>query len=311
MKFVRWFEAINQCQQKGQSYVIATVMGSAGSVPRDPGAKMVITADDQFDTLGGGQLEFQLVNKARQLLADNAGSHKALQQIEKIPLAAKAGQCCGGSVSVLLEVFCLAQQPIVVFGAGHVAKALMQILGGLPQPVIWVDNRAEQFPQAQDLAANIECRLLDNPVDIIAHLPSGSELIILTHNHQLDYDLLQAALKRDDFRFTGCIGSATKTERFTMRLTHEGFGEEEFSRLTMPVGIPQVGGKLPMEVVVSIAAQLLARHTAELPATSAADASAARRKGLNWRDLKTGFDKTHDTPSAAEHDLIAEPGDKN
>jgi len=310
MKFVRWFEAINLCQQKGQSYAIATVMGSAGSVPRDPGAKMVITAEDQFDTLGGGQLEFQLVNKARQLLAENTGSGKTLQQIEKIPLAAKAGQCCGGSVSVLLEVFCLAQQPIVVFGAGHVAKALMQILGGLPQPVIWVDNRAEQFPQTTELAANIECRLLENPVGIIAQLPSGSELIIITHNHQLDYDLLKAALKRDDFRFTGCIGSATKTERFAMRLEHEGFGEEEFSRLTMPIGIPEVGGKLPMEVAVSIAAQLLARHTAEdLSATSAADASAARRKGLNWRDLKQGFDKTNDAQQQA--DSAAELTDKN
>lgn len=302
MKFVRWFEAINRCQQKGESCVIATVMGSAGSVPRDPGAKMVITADDQFDTLGGGQLEFNLVNKARALLAEHAGSSKTLQLIEKIPLAAKAGQCCGGSVSVLLEVFILAQQPVVVFGAGHVARALMQILGGLPRQVIWVDNRAEQFPQAEELAANIDCRLLDNPVDIVAQLPAGSELIILTHNHQLDYDLLRAALQRDDFRFTGCIGSATKTERFRMRLGHEGFGAEEFSRLTMPIGLPEVSGKLPMEVAVSIAAQLLSYQVA----TSAADASAARRKGLNWREIKETIQQpasvSADAGLLAQHD---------
>ena len=296
MKFVRWFEAINRCQQKSDSYVIATVMGSAGSVPRDPGAKMVITADDQFDTLGGGQLEFQLVNKARELLAAHQGQPQCLQLLENMPLAAKAGQCCGGSVSVLLEVFILAQQPLVVFGAGHVARALMQILGGLPRQVIWVDNRAQQFPDAAELADNIDCRLLDSPVDIIAQLPAGSELIILTHNHQLDYDLLRAALKRNDFSFTGCIGSATKTERFHMRLSHEGFGDEEFSRLTMPIGLAQVSGKLPMEVAVSIAAQLLSYQVA----TSAADTSAARRKGLNWREIKETLQPQSMT--AAQHD---------
>ena len=285
MKFVRWFEAISRCEQKGESYVIATVMGSAGSVPRDPGAKMVITADDQFDTLGGGQLEFQLVHKARELLA----AHKTPQiihKLENMPLAAKAGQCCGGSVSVMLEVFIKSARPVVVFGAGHVAKALMQILGALPRQVLWVDNRAEQFPAQEELAANIHCRLLENPVDIVAQLPAGSELIILTHNHQLDYDLLKAALVRDDFAFVGCIGSATKTERFHMRLSHEGFGDSEFSRLTMPIGLAEVGGKLPMEVAVSISAQLLSRFNSGMSDAHEQDTSLARRKGLNWKDIK-------------------------
>lgn len=284
MKFVRWFEAISRCEQKGESYVIATVMGSAGSVPRDPGAKMVITADDQFDTLGGGQLEFQLVHKARELLA----AHKTpqiIQRLENMPLAAKAGQCCGGSVSVMLEAFIKSARPLVVFGAGHVARALMQILGALPRQVIWVDNRAEQFPAVDELAVNIQCRLLENPLDIVTQLPAGSELMILTHNHQLDYDLLKAALVRDDFAFVGCIGSATKTERFHMRLSHEGFTDTEFSRLTMPIGLAEVGGKLPMEVAVSIAAQLLSRNNSSMAAEQA-DSTQARRKGLNWKDIK-------------------------
>lgn len=288
MKFVRWFEAIQRCEQKGESYVIATVMGSAGSVPRDPGAKMVITADDQFDTLGGGQLEFQLVHKARELLAAHntaPATQQTIHKLENIPLAAKAGQCCGGSVSVLLEVFIKVAQPLVVFGAGHVAKALMQILGALPRQVIWVDNRAEQFPAADELAANIRCELMENPVDIIAQLPAAAELVILTHNHQLDYDLLKAALVRDDFAFIGCIGSATKTERFHMRLSHEGFTDTEFSRLTMPIGLAEVGGKLPMEVAVSIAAQLLSRNNSSMAAEQA-DSTQARRKGLNWKDIK-------------------------
>lgn len=304
MKFVRWYDAIARCQHRSESYVIATVMGSAGSVPRDPGSKMVITAQDQFDTLGGGQLEFQLIQKARAWLAETAGKVStqpgktgplALQKMEKIPLAAKAGQCCGGSVSVLLEMFVLDTAPLVVFGAGHVAKALMNILGGLEQRVIWVDNRLEQFPAMDDLADNIDCRCLADPVSIIAELPAGSELVILTHNHQLDFDVLQAALNRDDFAFVGCIGSATKTERFTLRLQHAGFDAEQLAQLTMPIGLAEVGGKLPMEVAVSIAAQLLARKTALVSARKTAQASAgidtdkSRRKGLSWKQLQEGL----------------------
>ncbi|MCA6064844.1 xanthine dehydrogenase accessory protein XdhC [Thalassolituus marinus] len=300
MKFSRWFDAIQLCEQKGESYVIATVMGSAGSVPRDPGAKMVITADDQFDTVGGGQLEFQLVNKARELLLHNRAQAGMLHRFENMPLAAKAGQCCGGSVTVLLEAFIKVSCPLVVFGAGHVAKALMQILGGLPRQVIWVDNRAEQFPAEDELAANIRCQLLENPVSIIEQLPAGSELLIVTHNHQLDYELLQQALRRDDFAFVGCIGSATKNERFRMRLQHEGYGEDELARLTMPVGLPQVAGKLPMEVAVSIAAQLLSYPSVQDgPATSAADASAANRKGLNWRQIKETLQASADSTEPA------------
>ncbi|TVV45829.1 xanthine dehydrogenase accessory protein XdhC [Thalassolituus sp. C2-1] len=311
MKFVRWYDAIARCQQRSDSYVIATVMGSAGSVPRDPGSKMVITAQDQFDTLGGGQLEFQLIQKARAWLAETAGTVStqlsktgplALQKMEKIPLAAKAGQCCGGSVSVLLELFQLQTAPLVVFGAGHVAKALMNILGGLEQPVIWVDNRAEQFPPADTLAANIDCVCQPEPVDMIAKLPAGSELVILTHNHQLDFELLQAALARTDFRFIGCIGSQTKTERFALRLQHAGLTAEQLAQLTMPIGLPQVGGKLPMEVAVSVAAQLLARKTSAA-ATDTEDK--ARRKGLSWKQLQEGL--TGDALTSSEHQPVSHP----
>ncbi|MCD8520813.1 MAG: xanthine dehydrogenase accessory protein XdhC [Saccharospirillaceae bacterium] len=301
MKFVRWYDAIARCQQRRESYVIATVMGSAGSVPRDPGSKMVITAHDQFDTLGGGQLEFQLIHKARQWLSDHAlsGTEFSLQKTEKIPLAAKAGQCCGGSVTVLLEMFVLEAAPLVVFGAGHVAKALMNILGGLEQPVIWVDSRPEQFPSADHLADNIDCRCLADPVSIIAGLPAGSELVVLTHNHQLDFDVLQAALSRDDFAFIGCIGSATKTERFALRLQHAGLSADQRSRLTMPIGLAEVGGKLPMEVAVSVAAQLLARKTAAASARMSADKS--RRKGLSWKQLQEGL--TGDAPASSDISL--------
>ena len=93
---LRWFEALADCEQQGQSYVLLTVMGTAGSVPRNSGSKMLVTLEQQYDTIGGGELEFQLISQARQLLAQGQNS----QQLVQVPLAAKAGQCCGGSVQI-------------------------------------------------------------------------------------------------------------------------------------------------------------------------------------------------------------------
>lgn len=279
MKFSKWFEAVQACEQQGQSYVIATVLGAAGSIPRDQGSKMVITLDDTFDTLGGGHLEFSVTQKARELIENgNAGN-----QVEHFPLGASLGQCCGGSVTVLMESFIQQGMSLAVFGAGHVAKALMNILGGLPGQVRWIDNRENMFPDSAP--SNVKMELLDNPVDVVEQLPEHSQILILTHNHQLDFDLVEAAIKRNTFSYIGCIGSDTKAERFQMRLKHRGFSEEQIADMICPVGNLDVPGKLPMEVAVSMAGQLITHlheHDQEKPL-----ADKSRRQGVSWKEMKT------------------------
>jgi xanthine dehydrogenase accessory factor len=272
MKFSKWFDAVQHCEQNGQSYVIATVLGAAGSIPRDQGSKMVITADADFDSLGGGHLEFSVMNKAREMIASGqAGNH-----IEHFPLGASLGQCCGGSVTVLMESFVQQGLNLTVFGAGHVAKALMKILADLPGQIRWVDSRAGQFPA--EVASNIKKSIEEYPVDIISTLPKGSQLLILTHNHQLDFDLVEAALNREDFSFIGCIGSQTKAERFQMRLRHKNFSQQQIESVICPVGMLDIPGKLPMEVAVSMAAQLIAfQHQGE---------QKTLRQGISWKDIK-------------------------
>jgi xanthine dehydrogenase accessory factor len=270
---VRWFEALADCEQQGHSYVLLTVMGTAGSVPRNPGSKMLVTAEQQYDTIGGGELEFQLISQARQLLAQGQNS----QQVVQVPLAAKAGQCCGGSVSVLLECCIASAAPVVIFGAGHVAHALMTILAQLPIPVLWLDNRQKWVQKA-----GAPCQWLADPVAQVADLPAQARLVIVTHNHQLDYDLIRAALHHGQLGYVGCIGSATKTERFKLRLQRDGFSQNDIQQLTMPIGHPDVAGKEPMAVAVAIAAQLL-----QQPATSAPHSQdRQRRQGLHWKQLK-------------------------
>jgi xanthine dehydrogenase accessory factor len=272
MKFSKWYDAVQHCEQNGQSYVIATVLGAAGSIPRDQGSKMVITAGADFDSLGGGHLEFSVMNKAREMMANGqSGNH-----IEHFPLGASLGQCCGGSVTVLMESFVQQGLNLTVFGAGHVAKALMTILAGLPGQVRWVDSREDQFPA--DVASNIKKTVEEFPMDVIKTLPSNSQLLILTHNHQLDFELVEAALNRGDFSFIGCIGSNTKAQRFQMRLGHKNFSQSKIDSLICPVGLLDIPGKLPMEVAVSMAAQLITfLHQGE---------EKELRQGISWKSIK-------------------------
>jgi len=252
MRVNTWFEALYNCQARGESYVLITVITTAGSTPREAGCKMVVTGAEQFDTIGGGHLEFDALNKAREYLLKG----KQDQHIVSYPLSSKLGQCCGGAVKVLFEVYCCHSQHIAVFGAGHVAGSLVPILAQLPLQISWIDSRADLFTN-DNLPQNVSCIVSEEPVDEIANLPVNTWVIILTHNHQLDYRLVEGCLKRGTMPFIGMIGSNTKAKRFRTRLDHRGFNPKQVAQLISPIGNPQIPGKRPVEVAVSISAQII------------------------------------------------------
>lgn len=252
MSDLSWHQAIQHCQDNAKAYALVTLLDSMGSTPRNSGTKMVICEDSIYDTLGGGHLEFEITKKARELLANKRDA----QHIEHYPLSSKLGQCCGGSTIALFEIFYCHVQPLVVFGAGHVAKALMPILSQLPMAITWVDPRAEMFESCGDYR-NINKLVTDEPQEIISDLADNTWILILTHNHQLDFDLVFKALNTSQFPFLGMIGSRTKAKRFRTKLQHRGLSEQQISSLTSPVGLTDIPGKRPIEVAVSISAQLI------------------------------------------------------
>lgn len=71
-----------------------------GSTPRGPGTAMLVWPGGQSGTIGGGGLEFQAAKAARALLADGGA-----RRFDRVPLGPSTGQCCGGSVRLLTEVF--------------------------------------------------------------------------------------------------------------------------------------------------------------------------------------------------------------
>lgn len=274
MKGVRlsWSEAILHCEKKGQGYVIVTILNSNGSVPRNAGSKMVIDHSAIYDTIGGGQLEFLITQHARELLRDNQPG----QWVKPFPLAAEAAQCCGGHVTVLLESFAAIDWQIALCGAGHVSQALLTILADLPCRVRLIDNRAALLPE--QLPTNVSADCTTDPVSTLASLPRNTWVVIFTHDHILDYQLCHELLQRDDLAFIGLIGSKTKAERFRYRLLRDGISETALRALTCPVGLPEVGGKRPMEIAVSISAQLLGLYYANKPV--------ADNRSTSWREMK-------------------------
>ena len=164
---------------------------------------------------------------------------------------------------LFFEVISPCDFQVVLFGAGHVGRALVSALSGAtPCRITWVDSRAGQFPQ--ELPSNVEPRLTENPVAEIDGLSRQAYCLVMTHSHQLDQDLCEALLRRDDFAFLGLIGSATKHRRFVQRLSEKGLSERQLERLTCPIGIPGIESKEPGVIAVSVAAQLLKIKSADL-----------------------------------------------
>lgn len=252
MKPQRWFDAVNECQQQGERYALITVLSVAGSAPRDAGTKMVVTGAETFDTIGGGHLEYVVTQTAREHLV----SGKAMTTMVDYPLSSKLGQCCGGAVKVLYEVFCDHVQHVAVFGAGHVAQALVPILAQLPLQIHWIDSR-DEFLDTGSMPSNVRGIVDDEPEYVCEALPQDTWLIILTHNHQLDFAIVEKALQAQRFPFVGMIGSDTKARRFMTRLRRKGYSDEQRARLISPIGDTRIPGKRPIEVAISISAQLV------------------------------------------------------
>ncbi len=279
-----WNQASLNLSQQGKAYVLITIVGVSGSTPRNSGTKMVVSQNEIFDTIGGGHLEFKAIKYAKQLL----NSNKDCQQIEHFQLGSQLGQCCGGNASVLFECFAANSINIAVFGAGHVGQALIPILAGLPCHTTWVDSRAEQFPANTEHFANITKLVTDDPASEVAAMAANTLYIVMTHNHQLDFEISHEVLKREDFHYLGLIASDTKWRRFQQRYKHREVSPQLVERMNCPIGLEQVLGKLPMEVAVSISGAIIESYQSLLATNSAINeqAKAAKNKGVAWKEIK-------------------------
>jgi xanthine dehydrogenase accessory factor len=267
-----------QWHAQGRAAVVVQVQAHRGSVPRETGTRMLVSADEVVGTIGGGHLELQAIATAReQLNARMAPSPSGDRQqdpeygdgpslVQRIALGPSLGQCCGGALDLSFTPLdaCDPQawgQPsplftLQLYGAGHVGRAIVRLLAGINCRVQWIDERESEFP-AEASPAHIQ-RVCVEPVEAeVALAPAGAFYLVLTHSHDLDLAITQAVLARGDFGYFGLIGSATKRARFEHRLQQRGLAPALLQRMVCPIGVTGITGKDPEVIAVGVVAQLL------------------------------------------------------
>jgi len=249
--------------------VLIRVTRTQGSVPREVGAWMAVLPTNVIGSIGGGHLEFDAIAQARAMLA----GAPVPTEPQRVALGPSMGQCCGGVMFLRYELLGLqdaaglAQRlqapaaPVALFGGGHVGQALARQLAHLPFALHWIDSRDEIFPD--DLPPNIRCEHSDPVQAAVADIAPGSAVLIMSFSHAEDLEILALCLRRareqDDLPYIGLIGSKSKWATFRHRLEARGFNEEDFARVTSPIGVPGIAGKQPEVIAVAVAAQLLQR----------------------------------------------------
>nr|WP_281496761.1 xanthine dehydrogenase accessory protein XdhC [Ornithinimicrobium sp. F0845] len=259
--------ALEHLRGAGRSGVLVTVTAARGHAPREPGAKMVVAAEEVWDSIGGGNLEATAVARARAMLA--AGTAQPVQldlSLSEHATTEFGRQCCGGEVSVLLEP--VPARPVVaVFGLGHVGQELGRILARLPVVVHLVDSRAGQVEQTRgltpDALADVRVTHAPAPETVLDTLPGHAHVLVMTHDHAEDLVLCEAALRRGDLGSVGVIGSTAKWQRFRKRLLEAGHSEAAVATITSPIGLPDLPGKQPATIAISVAAALVRTLHAE------------------------------------------------
>jgi xanthine dehydrogenase accessory factor len=249
-----WLEVLARHERAATPCALVTVTGVQGSAPREPGARMIVAAGRlAWGTIGGGRLELLAIERAVGLLAE--GEPRVLSF--DVPLAESAGQCCGGKVSLLLEVFPWRRPQVAVFGAGHVGQALGGLAPWLGAEVLLIDPREESVLEPRPPAERpYELRLVDAPEDEVGGLRPDALVVVMTHSHDLDLQILRVALTRGGFPYLGLIGSERKWERFRRRLLSRDFSPSQLAEVTCPIGIGRTS-KEPHAIAIAVAAQLL------------------------------------------------------
>jgi xanthine dehydrogenase accessory protein XdhC len=260
-----WVRAVARLRETRTPGVLVTVATVRGHAPREAGAKMVVAADETWGSVGGGNLEAVAVDRARALLA--TGTPGRPPELVEVALSDRAPyqhgvQCCGGEVTLLLEP--LAVVPAVaIFGVGHVGWELARILARHDLDLHLVDSRADQLdPQRLAALADPVARVHVHPVPVLpelvlAELPPGTHVLVMTHDHAEDASLCDAAVRSGHLGSIGLIGSAAKWTRFRRKLADEGHDETAIARITTPIGLDDLTGKDPATIAVSVAAALL------------------------------------------------------
>ncbi len=248
-----WLSTVARLRAEGvECAIVVAVHGGALAT------RLIVTANSVIGTLGGPGHDAEAAAIARSLLGGNGASGLAT---------------LGGAAR--LEVFVDLVRPphfsIVLFGAGHVGRAIVRAFAGIDCSIRWIDTRDDAFPAT--IPDHVACVSTDFPETEVSAAPAGAYFLVMTHSHPQDETLTERILARDDFAYFGLIGSVSKRRQFERRLEARGTPRARLAAMTCPIGIDGISGKEPDVIAIAVAAQMLQVRSR----AAAAGASAHRR----------------------------------
>jgi len=254
-----WLNALQEHLNSGRACVVVSIADVKGSAPRPVGARMLVSTTSIADTIGGGTLEHAAIEKARAIL--NRSESVAGFETTTVTLGSDLSQCCGGVVSLNFEFHPASNMNVIIYGAGHVGQCLATVLQRLPCHTTVYDQRQEwldKLPSEDSREGSvIPKRLGDNPFLSVESCPDNACYFVMTHSHELDFDLVEAIISRGDSRYCGLIASNSKAGKFKSRLRRKGFTDSDLAKLTSPIGASGKTGNIPMQVAIAAASELL------------------------------------------------------
>ncbi len=297
-----WMRAAGDAVEAGDPAVLVFILRAMGSTPRETDAWMLIGRAFDVGTIGGGNLEHQVMLHARRMLDRESRGRRT----ESLLLGPDLEQCCGGAIEVLYQpvgraakswlqaaprsehshlafslidleappttensdcgsaivltsdrdrrlLVPLSEHPdrVIIYGAGHVGLECARLMARLPFAVTLIDPRPERRAMAADLD-NVAVRDLAEGDD-----ERDAFVLVMSHDHQLDFEICARLLRANRFRFLGLIGSKSKAARFRKRLRAAGIPAAALDRLTSPIGLASITGKEPAVIAIAATAQIL------------------------------------------------------
>ena len=267
-----YVERLAELAASGQPFVSVTLVDAVGSTPQDAGSKMLVTAAGlDMGTVGGGRVEAKAIQEAQAMLAQPArAAGQAAARLVEWNLQRDVGMTCGGAVKLFFESYNHSQWQIVIFGAGHVAAAVVHCLLPLECRLTCIDPREEWLARVPSSLRLTKVRT-DDPPSLVAGLPPDAFVLCMTMGHRTDRPILEEIFRQGRrFPYLGVIGSKAKRAVLRRELLAAGVGADQADAFECPIGLP-LGSNSPGEIAVSVAAQLLERRDAwrNLSATTA------------------------------------------
>lgn len=250
MQFIH--EKLNELLFSNTPFVMVTLVDVIGGAPQNPGSKMLVTHEGLYaGTVGGGKVEFKAINEAKALLETRSTKTSFVEW----NLKKDVGMSCGGIVRIYFEALHSNPWKIAVFGAGHVANALIPHLLALDCQVQCVDPRKEwlsKLPQSRKL----KITHTEDMVSEVKHLDPDTFVLLMTMGHSSDLPILLEILRTKKFPYLGVIGSRAKAARIKKDIEEANLPPSCKEAFYCPVGL-DLGNNHPHEIAISVIAQLL------------------------------------------------------